>query len=106
MPDSPDYRPVPVRKSGVSPDYRRPRLVIATGNAGKIREYRDLLSGAGVELVAVDTEIDEVGKSYAENAALKAEAASASSGLPAIGDDSGVEVDVLDGFPGLGSARL
>ena len=84
----------------------RPRLVIASGNAGKIREYRDLLSEAGVELIAFDTDVDEVGKSYAENAALKAEAASAQSGLPSIGDDSGVEVDALDGFPGLGSARL
>ena len=84
----------------------RPRLVIASGNAGKIREYRDLLSGAGVELIACDTEINEVGKSYAENAALKAEAAAASSGLPSVGDDSGVEVEALGGFPGLGSARL
>ena len=84
----------------------RPRLVIASGNAGKIREYRDLLSGAGVELVAVDTEVDEVGKSYAENAALKAEAAAAQSGLPSVGDDSGLEVEALDGFPGLRSARL
>lgn len=84
----------------------RPRLVIASGNAGKIREYRDLLSTAGVDLVAFDTEVAEVGKSYAENAALKAEAAAASSGLPSIGDDSGVEVDALGGFPGLGSARL
>lgn len=84
----------------------RPRLVIASGNAGKIREYRDLLSGAGVELVAVDTEVDEMGKSYAENAALKAEAAAAQSGLPAVGDDSGLEVEALDGFPGLRSARL
>ena len=84
----------------------RPRLVIASGNAGKIGEFRQLLAGAGVELVAFDTDIDEVGKSYAENAALKAETASAHTGLPAIGDDSGVEVDALDGFPGLKSARL
>lgn len=84
----------------------RPRLVIASGNAGKIREYRDLLSGAGVELVAVDTEVHEVGKSYAENAALKAEVAAAQSGLPSVGDDSGLEVEALDGFPGLRSARL
>ncbi|HKW72095.1 MAG TPA: RdgB/HAM1 family non-canonical purine NTP pyrophosphatase [Candidatus Dormibacteraeota bacterium] len=85
---------------------KRPRLVIASGNAGKIGEFRDLLSGAGVDLVAFDTDVDEVGKSYAANATLKAEAASARTGLPAIGDDSGVEVDALDGFPGLLSARL
>ena len=84
----------------------RRRLVIASGNAGKIGEFRQLLAPAGVELVAFDTEVDEVGRSYAENAALKAEAASARTGLPAIGDDSGVEVEALGGFPGLKSARL
>jgi XTP/dITP diphosphohydrolase len=84
----------------------RPRLVIASGNAGKLREYRDLLSGAGVELVAFDTEVDEVGETYSENARLKAEAAVVRSGLPSLGDDSGLEVEALDGFPGIRSARL
>ena len=84
----------------------RPRLVIASGNAGKLREYRDLLSGAGVELVAFDSEVDEVGESYSENARLKAEAALARSGLPSLGDDSGLEVEALHGFPGIKSARL
>jgi len=84
----------------------RPRLVIATGNAGKIGEYRILLSSAGVELVAFDTEVEEVGETYAENARLKAEAALARSGLPSLGDDSGLEVEALDGFPGIKSARL
>ena len=84
----------------------RPRLVVASGNAGKINEYRLLLAGAGVDLVAYDSEVEEVGRTYAENAALKAEAASAASGLPALGDDSGLEVDALGGFPGLRSARL
>ena len=84
----------------------RPRLVIASGNAGKIREYRDLLANAGVELVAFDTEIDEAGETYEENARLKAEAALARSGLPSLGDDSGVEVEALGGFPGIRSARL
>ena len=84
----------------------RPRLVIASGNAGKLREYRDLLAGAGVELVAFDTEIEEPGQTYAENARLKAEAALAKSGLPSLGDDSGLEVDALGGFPGIRSARL
>ena len=85
---------------------QRPRLVIATGNAGKLREYRELLDGTGLELVAYDHEVDEVGETYAENARLKAEAALAASGLPSIGDDSGVEVDALSGFPGIRSARL
>jgi XTP/dITP diphosphohydrolase len=84
----------------------RRRLVIATGNTGKLREYRELLAGAGVELVAFDSEVDEVGESYAENARLKAETAAERSGLPALGDDSGVEVEALGGFPGIRSARL
>ena len=84
----------------------RPRLVIASGNAGKLREYRDLLSGAGVELVAFDSEVEEVGESYSENARLKADAALARSGLPSLGDDSGLEVEALDGFPGIKSAWL
>jgi XTP/dITP diphosphohydrolase len=84
----------------------RRRLVVASGNAGKLREYRDLLAGAGVELIAFDTEVEEVGETYAENARLKAETATGRSGLPALGDDSGVEVDALGGFPGIRSARL
>ena len=84
----------------------RRRLVIASGNAGKLREYRELVSSTGFELVAFDSEVDEVGETYAENARLKAETASSRSGLPALGDDSGVEVEALGGFPGLRSARL
>ena len=84
----------------------RRRLVIASGNAGKIAEYRDLLSGAKVELIAHDTEVEEVGGTYAENAQLKAEAAAKQSGLPSLGDDSGIEVAALGGFPGVKSARL
>ena len=84
----------------------RPRLVVASGNAGKIVEFRDLLAPAGFDLVAFDTDVDEAGKTYAENAALKAETAATRTGLPALGDDSGVEVDALGGFPGLRSARL
>ena len=80
--------------------------MIASGNAGKLREYRDLLSGAGFELIAFDTEVEEEGETYAENARLKAEAAAARSELPSLGDDSGVEVEALGGFPGIKSARL
>jgi XTP/dITP diphosphohydrolase len=85
---------------------KRKQLVIATGNMGKLREYRELLAGTGVQLVAFDSEVDEMGETYAENARLKAEAACTRAGLPSLGDDSGVEVDALDGFPGLRSARL
>jgi XTP/dITP diphosphohydrolase len=80
--------------------------VIASGNAGKLREYRDLLSGAGFELIAFDTEVEEVGETYTENSSLKAESAAARSELPALGDDAGLEVDALGGFPGILSARL
>ena len=85
---------------------KRNKLVLATGNAGKLGEYRQLLAETGLELVAFDTEVDEVGETYAENASLKAETALHASGLPSLGDDSGVEVDALDGFPGIRSARL
>lgn len=84
----------------------KPKLVIATGNAGKLREYRELLAEVPFELVPFGSEVDEVGETYAENARLKAEAALAGTGLPSIGDDSGVEVDALGRFPGIRSARL
>jgi XTP/dITP diphosphohydrolase len=84
----------------------RNKLVIATGNTGKLREYRELLASTGLELIAFDTEIDEVGETYTENAGLKAERAVERSGLPTLGDDSGVEVEALAGFPGIRSARL
>jgi XTP/dITP diphosphohydrolase len=85
---------------------QRHKLVIATGNTGKLREYRQLLAGTGLELIAFDTEVDEVGETYEANARLKAETAAERSGLPSLGDDSGVEVGALDGFPGIKSARL
>jgi XTP/dITP diphosphohydrolase len=85
---------------------KRRRLVIASGNAGKLREYRELLADTGFELVAFDSEVEEVGETYAENARLKAETACSRSDLPALGDDSGVEVEALGGYPGLRSARL
>ena len=84
----------------------RPRLALASGNPGKLREYEELLAGAGFELVAHDAGVTETGASYEENAKLKAEAALEATGLPALGDDSGLEVEALGGFPGLGSARL
>jgi XTP/dITP diphosphohydrolase len=84
----------------------RHKLVIATGNTGKLREYRELLASTGLELIAFDTEVDEVGETYVQNARLKAEAAVERSGLAALGDDSGVEVEALGGFPGIRSARL
>jgi XTP/dITP diphosphohydrolase len=85
---------------------QRHKLVIATGNTGKLREYRELLGDTGLELIAFDTEVDEVGETYEENAKLKAETAAERSGLPSLGDDSGVEVGALGGFPSIRSARL
>jgi XTP/dITP diphosphohydrolase len=82
------------------------RLVIASGNEGKLRELGELLAGSGLELSAADTGVEEVHDTYAANAILKAEAARASVGLPALADDSGLEVIALGGFPGVRSARV
>ena len=88
---------------------RGDRIVIATHNAGKARELAELLTIVGVETVsAAELGIDEpeeTGESFAENATLKAEAAAKSSGLPAVADDSGLEVSALSGAPGIHSAR-
>jgi len=89
----------------------RLRIVIATGNAGKVSEFRRALARLDVVLVsAQDAGIrrfpDETGASYEENALLKAGYAALQSGLPALADDSGLEVDVLDGGPGVYSARF
>ena len=81
-------------------------LVIATANTGKLAEYRSLLAATGIQLVSFETGAAETGDSYAENARIKAEAAVAARGLAALGDDSGIEVEALGGFPGLRSARL
>ena len=87
-----------------------PKLLLATNNAGKVAEFRALLEGCGWELVTptevgLALDIDEVGQSYAENATLKATAYAQASGLTALADDSGLEVDALDGRPGPRSAR-
>ena len=85
------------------------RLVLASGNAGKLAELRALLGGDGFELVpqselGVD-DIDETGLTFVENALLKARHAARTTGLPALADDSGLCVDALGGAPGLYSAR-
>ena len=82
------------------------RLLIASGNPGKLREYRELLGPTGLRLESLDTGVAEDADTYAGNAALKAEAACAAGGLPALGDDTGLEVAALNGFPGLHSARV
>ena len=85
------------------------RVVVATGNPGKIREIARLLDGLGVEIVAQSefgvTDADETGATFAENSLIKARHAADATGLPAIADDSGLSVDALDGAPGVYSAR-
>jgi XTP/dITP diphosphohydrolase len=84
------------------------KVVIATHNAGKLREMRDLLAPFGVEAVSAGElglpSPAETGHMFAENAAIKAHAAAKATGLPAISDDSGLCVEALDGAPGLFTA--
>lgn len=84
-------------------------LVLASGNAGKLIELRDLLGGSGLTLRAQSefdvVDADETGGTFVENALLKARHAARLTGRAALGDDSGLCVDALDGAPGLRSAR-
>lgn len=88
---------------------RKQTVLLASGNAGKLRELGEVLASLGVTLKPQADfnvpEVDEVGLSFVENAIIKARAAAAHSGLPAIADDSGLEVDYLNGAPGIYSAR-
>jgi XTP/dITP diphosphohydrolase len=88
------------------------RIVLATRNAGKITELRAILADAGLahELVGAEEfpevpDVKETGVTFAENALLKAHALARATGLPAVADDSGLCVDVLNGAPGIFSAR-
>ena len=85
------------------------RLVVASHNPGKVREIRDLLAPFGVDAVSAAEldlpEPEETGKTFIANAELKAKAAAELSGLPALADDSGLEVAALGGAPGIYSAR-
>ncbi|RAM50543.1 MAG: non-canonical purine NTP pyrophosphatase, RdgB/HAM1 family [Hapalosiphonaceae cyanobacterium JJU2] len=82
-------------------------LVVATGNPGKLREMQTYLSNSGWELKLKpeELEIEETGETFAENACLKASQVAKVTGNWAIADDSGLEVDVLNGVPGVYSAR-
>jgi XTP/dITP diphosphohydrolase len=86
------------------------KLLLATNNPGKLQEYADLLKGLPVALTSPAQEglslaVDESGATFAENAILKVRAYAEASGLPTLADDSGLEVDALDGGPGVRSAR-
>ena len=86
------------------------RWVLASGNRGKLRELRQLLAPENLTLLSQDelgvVQPPEVGRTFVENALAKARAAAQQSGLPALADDSGLTVDVLDGAPGIHSARF
>jgi XTP/dITP diphosphohydrolase len=86
------------------------RLLLATTNKGKAREYKALLSGIPYEIVTMTEqgfylEVEETGTTFEENARLKAETLAVESGLLSLADDSGLEVDALDGEPGVRSNR-
>lgn len=85
------------------------KIVMASSNAGKLREISEILGDLDIEVVPQSdfgvTDADETGSTFAENALIKARHAAAATGLPAIADDSGLAVDALDGRPGVYSAR-
>lgn len=85
------------------------KIVLATGNQGKVREMADLLNDFGFDVVAQSefnvSDVAETGTTFVENAIIKARHAAKETGLPAIADDSGLEVDYLNGAPGIYSAR-
>jgi XTP/dITP diphosphohydrolase len=86
------------------------RLVLASGNSGKLHELSAILDDLGYELHPQSefdvSEVAETGTTFVENAIIKARHATAHTGLPALADDSGIEVDALDGAPGVYSARF
>lgn len=82
------------------------KFIIATHNKHKLQELQRILTPLGIEAITADlSEVEETGTTFAENACLKAKAACEETGLPAVADDSGLEVDALDGRPGVYSAR-
>ncbi len=88
----------------------RQRLIIATNNMGKLREFSALLAPFGFEVISMrqagfTEEIIEDGDTFEENAHIKARAVFEATGLPTIADDSGLEIDFLNGAPGIYSAR-
>ena len=86
------------------------RLILATNNAHKVREFKQILEPMGFEVVSqrdagYAIEVEETGTTFEENSYLKAQAVTEASGLPAIADDSGIMADALGGAPGVYSAR-
>ena len=88
-----------------------PRLLLATNNPGKLAEYDVLLDGCGWEIVTlrdlgIDTDVEETGETYEANATMKARRGAEVSGLVTLADDSGLEIEAMDGEPGVHSARF
>lgn len=85
------------------------KIVLASSNQGKLREFQQILSSKEVELIPQSNfdfeDAEETGLTFVENAIIKARHASSQTGLPALADDSGIEVDALNGQPGIYSAR-
>lgn len=85
------------------------KIVLASNNPGKVREFNQLLAGAGFEVISQSQfkvpEVEETGLTFVENAIIKARHAAYHTGLSALADDSGIEVDALQGAPGIYSAR-
>ena len=86
------------------------KLILASNNAHKLREFTEILSPLGIEIISQSAagchfEVDETGTTFEENAYLKAAAVTEATGLPAVADDSGLAVDALNGEPGIYSAR-
>lgn len=86
------------------------KLILASNNAHKLREFREILSPLGIEIISQSEagchfEVEETGTTFEENAYLKAAAVTQVTGLPAVADDSGLAVDALNGEPGIYSAR-
>ena len=86
------------------------KIVLASKNSGKLKEFNYLFKNTNFELIPIseytNEDIEETGASYEENAFIKAKFASDISGLPSLGDDSGLEVETLSGKPGIFSARF
>jgi len=88
---------------------RNHRVVLASSNKGKLREFAELLGGLHLDIIPQAqlgvSDAEETGLTFVENAIIKARHAARATGLPAIADDSGIEVDALKGVPGIYSAR-
>jgi XTP/dITP diphosphohydrolase len=104
-----DRKPAIIHRQICRPLSAHCRLVVATHNAGKLGEMRELLLPYGIDAASAEDlaldEPDETGMTFRDNARIKALAAATASGLPAFADDSGLLVDALDGAPGIYSAR-